>query len=523
MTHSLLRRFTAVTASVVIGTLATVTAALPTAQADTTDDHLSAQRGDFIDVRIGDLLPTQPSLGYDEVMYKLGRYTLGKDATNKKFADWCEASGLLDAGTVQPGARLDDPSSFSCALEPGHETQESVDLAKSVVIGPGGKLYLTDGHHTLTSFAETPDGGLNLHVRLRVLGNLSGLSEPAFWNRMVQNKWTWLRDPSGAGITPSQLPTSVGLANFADDKYRALLYFARDIGYAQGTLPFQEFYWGAWLRDAQPIDLSAWNAADFDNYLATVKTLTERQVALADGEILDSGFTAVQLGKFAQWNNGKAANKGEFDKLSKPYSDSKPGKLGYLIEFKNQPHAPFAPSVPVAKATGDQVTVQWSVAAAGATAATGFQVTLAPASGAPIVHDVAGSSTSAVFTSLAPGTYTATVQAFNASGSSQLSAPSNLVEVKPVEVKPVISPATPKISGTAKVGKTLKAKPGTWKPTEVKVSYQWLRNGKAIKGANKASYKLTRADRGKKISVKVTGKLAGASTVGKTSSSKKIK
>ena len=67
----------------------------------------------------------------------------------------------------------------------------------------------------------------------------------------------------------------------------------------------------------------------------------------------------------------------------------------------------------------------------------------------------------------------------------------------------------PKITGTVKIGKRLTAKPGTWKPSGVKLSYQWLRSGKAIKGATKAVYKLARADKGKKITVKVTGKKAG--------------
>jgi hypothetical protein len=74
------------------------------------EQYLCAQAGDMVDVRIGDVLPTQPSLGYDEVYYKLGRYTLGKDAINKKFDDWCEASGLVPAAWVNPGARLDDPA-----------------------------------------------------------------------------------------------------------------------------------------------------------------------------------------------------------------------------------------------------------------------------------------------------------------------------------------------------------------------------------------------------------------------------
>lgn len=80
---------------------------------------------------------------------------------------------------------------------------------------------------------------------------------------------------------------------------------------------------------------------------------------------------------------------------------------------------------------------------------------------------------------------------------------------------------TPTISGTTKVGKTLSAKAGTW-DSGVKLSYQWLRNGVVIKGATKTTYKLATADKGKKISVRVTGTKSGYETAVKTSASKTI-
>jgi len=84
-----------------------------------------------------------------------------------------------------------------------------------------------------------------------------------------------------------------------------------------------------------------------------------------------------------------------------------------------------------------------------------------------------------------------------------------------------LTSVTPKISGTVKMGKKLTAKPGTWKPASVKLSYQWLRNGKAIKGATKSVYKLTSKDRGKKVTVKVTGKKAGYTSKSVTSKATK--
>ncbi|GAA5033020.1 hypothetical protein ACFQRL_03805 [Microbacterium fluvii] len=80
------------------------------------------------------------------------------------------------------------------------------------------------------------------------------------------------------------------------------------------------------------------------------------------------------------------------------------------------------------------------------------------------------------------------------------------------------SAPTPKITGTATVGSTLKASAGTWSP-KATLSYQWLRDGKAISKATKSSYKLTSSDWKKKITVKVTGKASGYSTKSVTSSS----
>lgn len=77
--------------------------------------------------------------------------------------------------------------------------------------------------------------------------------------------------------------------------------------------------------------------------------------------------------------------------------------------------------------------------------------------------------------------------------------------------------ATPTITGTTKVGSTLTARTGTWAPAPVTLSYQWLRNGVAISGATAGTYKLTSTDKGKRISVRVTGAKAGYTTLSQTS------
>lgn len=75
---------------------------------------------------------------------------------------------------------------------------------------------------------------------------------------------------------------------------------------------------------------------------------------------------------------------------------------------------------------------------------------------------------------------------------------------------------TPKITGKVKVGKKLKAHRGTWSPTP-RYSYRWYANGKRIKGATKSRYKITKSRKGKRITVKVTGKRTGYASITKTS------
>jgi hypothetical protein len=81
----------------------------------------------------------------------------------------------------------------------------------------------------------------------------------------------------------------------------------------------------------------------------------------------------------------------------------------------------------------------------------------------------------------------------------------------------VLSGVKPKVSGKAKVGRTLSVKAGVWKPVGVVLAYQWLRNGKKIAGATGPGYLVVKADKGKKLTVKVTGTLAGYTTLAKTS------
>ncbi len=80
---------------------------------------------------------------------------------------------------------------------------------------------------------------------------------------------------------------------------------------------------------------------------------------------------------------------------------------------------------------------------------------------------------------------------------------------------------TAKVVGTPRVGKSLTVKPG--KATGAKVSYRWLSNGKAIKGATRSTLKLGKALSGKKVTVKVSYTRAGYTTVVQTTKALVVK
>ncbi|MCB5165013.1 hypothetical protein LG634_09255 [Streptomyces bambusae] len=67
----------------------------------------------------------------------------------------------------------------------------------------------------------------------------------------------------------------------------------------------------------------------------------------------------------------------------------------------------------------------------------------------------------------------------------------------------------PTISGTAKVGSVLTAKPGTWTPAAASYTYQWYANGQAVSGATRTTFKPASAQLGKRITVTVTAHRPG--------------
>lgn len=249
---------------------------------------LTAKIGEVIEVVIDDLVPTQGAIGYDQIYYKLGRWqgdenrpTWRADAVNhlvylnktigKKFSDYCEAIGAKgrdDFLSIQDlkQADLKRLETFGCQETPGTEVAE----LKTVVVGYDGKLYLTDGHHTMTQFKELPDGGGQLKVWVRVIDNKSDLkTADEFWQALSDADLAWLKDGNNQNISYQQLPKNLGLLSplnptgMQNNPYRALVYFTRDIGYSkvENATEYTEFMWEDWFH--RQVQNHAVNALDF--------------------------------------------------------------------------------------------------------------------------------------------------------------------------------------------------------------------------------------------------------------------
>ncbi len=285
----------------------------------------------FLEAALDELLPTQPAVGYDQIYYKLGRYgaedaVMAKTSKPKKFAELCEANGQDDVvsktANVAGATLANPPATFACKSPVGTRPGDM----KTVVIGPQGRLYLTDGHHTFSAFWDA-DGGVNhkLKVWVKVTDNLSRLSEVEFWKQMKASKKVWLRDGANKPIVTGQLPQQIGLASLGNDPYRALVYFTRDAGYVvpADATEFLEFYWADWLRNKPVLDLAGYDLRDTASYAAAILKASQAMTAIPSTEVVGNGVTAAALG----WS-------GKLDTAALDDLVTPTGKLTYSIAYK---------------------------------------------------------------------------------------------------------------------------------------------------------------------------------------------
>jgi fibronectin-binding autotransporter adhesin len=128
----------------------------------------------------------------------------------------------MNEGFTEVGAKA---AAFDL-LTPSELQADLLASIEPVVIGPGGVLYLTDGHHTFTALLDSIYGASDPTVYVNVIANYSNLTESEFFATMQANN---LLLPLNDGVpetvndaTGSPIPTT--LTGLTSDVYRGLEY-----------------------------------------------------------------------------------------------------------------------------------------------------------------------------------------------------------------------------------------------------------------------------------------------------------
>lgn len=289
------------------------------------------REGEVIRVDLRHLQPTQPSVGYDQVFYKLGRFM--RD-TEKHFDEICENRGAIGVERFTSRSDIRDDASFTCKAETGSRPSEM----KTVVIAPDGTLHLTDGHHTFNVFWHMNNGGPDFPAHVVVARDYRELgSMEKFWEQMVVDGNVWLYNHQGNKITPDELPKSLGVENFGNDQYRSIMYFSRGIawhkpermtnpetGERYTAIPFLEFYWTRELR--KHLDLSQFDLSTSRGYNQAIRAASQIILSLDINDVGGSGRSVKSMGQYSAVNNN------ELDRINRPGR----GKLSHMLFYKGR-------------------------------------------------------------------------------------------------------------------------------------------------------------------------------------------
>jgi autotransporter-associated beta strand protein len=125
--------------------------------------------------------------------------------------------GFAEIGNKQSAWNLLTASQLQAAL---------LNDIEPVVIGPGGVLYLENGHHTFTSLENSIFGASDPTVFVNVIANYSNLTTAQFWAAMEANNLILpLNNGIAETINPlTGAPVATSLQGLTNDPYRGLEY-----------------------------------------------------------------------------------------------------------------------------------------------------------------------------------------------------------------------------------------------------------------------------------------------------------
>lgn len=162
-------------------------------------------------VPISDLIPTQMTVGMQEVSYKRRRW-------RERSAD--EAANFLNK------------------------------LRIPVVLGPGSRPYLLDRHHL--ALALHNEGVKVLLVSITT--DMSNIPRNDFWIILESQGWAHPFDTFGRLRSYDDMPET--LDGLQDDPFRSLSWAVKKAGgYTKDGTPFSEFRWADFFRSRIPFEL----------------------------------------------------------------------------------------------------------------------------------------------------------------------------------------------------------------------------------------------------------------------------
>lgn len=138
---------------------------------------------------------------------------------------------------------VQDKRKHLAAMKPAERQAFMKDHPMPAVIGPHGRLYITDHHHLGRAALEAsvPTGFFLVEA------DLSKCTLEAFWKEMNENLWVHPLDENGVRHSYAMIPDT--LNKLVDDVYRSLAGYVRDAkGYDKTPTAFAEFIWADFFR-----------------------------------------------------------------------------------------------------------------------------------------------------------------------------------------------------------------------------------------------------------------------------------
>ncbi|WP_309068756.1 endo-1,4-beta-xylanase, partial [Microbacterium sp.] len=268
---------------------------------------------------------------------------------------------------------------------------------------------------------------------------------------------------------------------------------------------------GAYRYDDSQIRISAANAVSFgtgDEAYQQAR-VTSQTSTVEGGYVVEAAISLLEYGGEGTFHGldfqvndaadgARTGIRNWADPTGRGYQSTGHWGVGQLVAPVEP--VPVDTAVTVAKATaayGAKATLSAKVAPADGTGTVSFRIDEKVLCTAEIQAGVATCQAAAPL----PGEYRVTAAYSGDAGHR----PSSATFALSVAKGSLTKAPTPTISGTVKVGGKLTAHAGTWAPAPVTVTYQWLSDGKRIPGATRSTYVVRGADKGRRISVTVTG------------------